>query len=135
MWCLNGTNLFSSMKKFKLIILLFFSLFIQQLHGVPNCPERNFSVQNFGEDELCFEASDDYNYLVGILPSAQVFFNIVPEAQVSFSFNAKTKDSFSKLFTSNTKIIFNLSFHQVSSFSRYSSTFIQIYLRTACFRL
>jgi hypothetical protein len=72
---------------------------------------------------------------MGILPSAQVFFNIVPEAPVAFSFNAKDKDSNSELITSKTKRIFNLSFHQISSFSRYCSAFIQIYLRTACFRL
>ncbi|HSO86181.1 MAG TPA: hypothetical protein VLQ91_06495 [Draconibacterium sp.] len=123
------------MKKFKLVIILFFTLFIQQLHSEPNYFERFFSIQNFGEDELSFEANDDYNYLMGILPSAQVFFNIVPEAPVAFSFNAKDKDSNSELITSKTKRIFNLSFHQISSFSRYCSAFIQIYLRTACFRL
>ena len=131
----NGTNVFSTMKKFKLVIILFFTLFIQQLHSEPNYFERFFSIQNFGEDELSFEANDDYNYLMGILPSAQVFFNIVPEAPVAFSFNAKDKDSNSELITSKTKRIFNLSFHQISSFSRYCSAFIQIYLRTACFRL
>ena len=127
--------MFSTMKKFKLVIILFFTLFIQQLHSEPNYFERFFSIQNFGEDELSFEANDDYNYLMGILPSAQVFFNIVPEAPVAFSFNAKDKDSNSELITSKTKRIFNLSFHQISSFSRYCSAFIQIYLRTACFRL
>jgi hypothetical protein len=131
----NGTNLLSSMEKFKLVVILFFSLFIQQLHCEPNYLERIFSIQNFEEDELSFEANDDYNYLMGILPSAHVFFNIVPEAPVTFSSNAKTKDSNFELITSKTKIIFNLSFHQISSFSRYCSAFIQIYLRTACFRL
>lgn len=135
MWCLNGTNLFLSMKKLKLIILLFFSLFIQQLHGLPNCREHNFSAQNFEENDLSFETNGDYIYLTGILPCAQVFFNIVPVAPVSFSFNAKTNNPNSGLFTSGTKIIFNPSFHQVSCFSRYSSNFIQIYLRAACFRL
>ena len=128
-------NLFFSMKKFKLFIILFFSLFVQNVYSEPNFLERNFSIQNVGEDELSFEANEDYIYLKGILPSAQVFFNIVPEAPVAFSSNAKTKDSFSELITSKTKIIVNLSFHQISSFSRYCSTFIQIYLRTACFRL
>jgi len=123
------------MKKFKLVVFLFFSLFIQQLHSEPNFFEPIFSVQNIEEDELSFEANDDYNYLMGILPAAHVFFNIVPEAPVTFSYNAKTKDSNNELFTSKTKIIFKLSFHPISSFSRYCSAFIQIYLRTACFRL
>lgn len=123
------------MKKFKLIILLFFSLFIQQLHGQPDRMKRNLSIQNFVENKLSFETNGDYNYLMGILPSAQVFFNIVSEVYVALSFDAKTKDSDSKLFTSKTKIIFNLLSHKISCFSRYCSTFIQIYLRTACFRL
>ncbi len=131
----NGTNLFSSMKKFKLVVILFFSLFIQNVHCESNFLERNFSIQNVGEDEISFEANEDYNYLMGILPCAQVLFNIVPEAQFSFSSNAKTKDSNIKLIPSKTKIIFNHSFHQISSFSRYCSAFIQIYLRTASFRL
>lgn len=128
-------NLFSSMKKFKLVVILFFSLFIQQLHGEPNYLEQIFSIQNVGEDKLSFEANDDYNYLMGILPSAHVFFNIVPEVPVTFSFNAKTKDSKFELFTSKSKLSFYLSFNPNSSFSRYCSAFIQIYLRTACFRL
>lgn len=123
------------MKKFKLFIILFFSFFIQNVHCESNFPEQNFSVQIVGEDELSFEANDDYNYLRGILPSAHVLFNIVPEAPVTFSFNAKTKDSNFELFTSKSKLSFYLSFHPNSSFSRYCSAFIQIYLRTACFRL
>lgn len=123
------------MKKFKLFIILFFSLFVQNVYSEPNLPERNFSFQSVGEDESSFEANEDYIYLKGILPSTQVFFNIVPQAPVSFSSNAKTKDVISELFTSRTKIFFNPSFHQISSFSRYCSAFIQIYLRTACFRL
>jgi hypothetical protein len=128
-------NLFSSMKKFILIIILLFSLFGLQVHSEPNCLEINLSAQNVVEDELSFEPSKDYNYLKGILPSSQVFFNIVPVAPYSFSANEKTKDSIGELIPSKTKIIFNLSFHQDSVFSRYCSAFIQIYLRTACFRL
>jgi hypothetical protein len=122
------------MKKFKLVVILFFTLFIQQVHCESNFLEKFFSVQIVEEDELSFEANDDYNYLMGILPSAHVLFNIVPEASVTFSFNIKTKDSNFE-FTSKAKLIFNLSFHPISSFSRYCSAFIQIYLRTACFRL
>jgi len=121
--------------KFKLLILLFVSLIVQNVHGEPVCHERNLSVQNVGEDELSFEANEDYMYLKGILPSAQVFFNIVPEAPVTFSPKVKIKNTNSEITTSKTKILFNLSFHQISFFSRYCSAFIQIYLRTACFRL
>lgn len=123
------------MKKFKLVIILFFFLFIQQLQAEPNSLESNFSEQKIVTDELRFETNGDYKYLMGILPSAQVFFNIVPEVSVALSFEAKTKNSDSNLFSSKTKIVFNLSFHQISSFCRHCSTFIQIYLRTACFRL
>ena len=123
------------MKKIALVIILLLSLFVLQVHSESNCLKRNLSGQFIGEDELSFETNDDYNYLLGILPAGQVFFNVVPEAPVSFSSNAKTKDSFGVILQSKTKIIFNQSFDQVSVFSRYSSTFIQIYLRTACFRL
>lgn len=123
------------MKKFKLFIILFFLFFVQNVYSEPDFLERNFSIQSVGEDELSFEVKDNYNNLKGILPYAHVFFNIVPETPVAFSSNAKTKDSISDLITSKTKIILNLSFHQISSFNRYCSTFIQIYLRTACFKL
>ncbi len=123
------------MKKIASLIILLFSLFVQQVRSEPNCLKQNITVQSFGDDELSFEKNEDYNYLLGILPSAQVFFNVVPEAPVSFSSNAKTKDSFGVFLQLKTKTIFNQSFHQVSVFSRYSSAFIQIYLRTACFRL
>lgn len=123
------------MKKFKLIIILFLSLHGQQVHCQHNCLERNSTSQNVGENELSFETNKDYNYLRGILPTAQVFFNIVPETHFSITTSEKTKDSMGKLIPSKTKIIFNLSLNQNSVFSRYSSAFIQIYLKTACFRL
>lgn len=122
------------MKKFKLIIILFFLLFIKQLQSKPDYWVHHFSFQT-EEEKLSYEIREDYNYLMGILPSAHVFFNIVPEVSVALSFDAKTKDFSNELFTSKTKIILNQSFKQVSVFCRYSSTFIQIYLRTACFRL
>ena len=123
------------MKKFKLVVILVLSLFVQNVYSEPNCLERNFSIQNVKNDELSFESNEDYKYLKGILPSAYVFFNIVPEAPFTITSEVKIKDSNFELFTSKTKILFNLSFHQISSFSRYCSAFIQIYLRTACFRL
>jgi hypothetical protein len=97
--------------------------------------KRNFSIENIAEDELSFEANEYYMYLKGILPSAHVFFNIVPEAPVTFSPEVKIKNTNSEFTTSKTKILFNVSFYQISFFSRYCSAFIQIYLRTACFRL
>jgi len=123
------------MKKLKLIIILLFLLFLKQLHCEPDYLKLIIPEQTFEEDELSYKTNEDYNLLRGILPSAQVFFNIIPEVPVALTFDAKTKNSDSNLFSSNTKIIFNLSLHQISSFSRYCSTFIQIYLRTACFRL
>jgi hypothetical protein len=128
-------SLYTAMKKFNLIIILFFSLLGLRVHYEPNCLERNITTQNIGGNELSFETNEGYNYLTGILPSAHVFFNIVPETPSSLSTSEKIKDTFGKLITSKTKIIFNLSFHQDSVFNRYSSAFIQIYLKTACFRL
>jgi hypothetical protein len=123
------------MKKLKLVIILLFLLFLKQLHCEPDYLKLIIPEQTFEEDELSYKTNEDYNILRGILPSAQVFFNIIPEVPVALSFEAKTKDYSNELYTSKTKIILNLLFQQVSVFCRYSSTFIQIYLRTACFRL
>jgi hypothetical protein len=123
------------MKKFKLIIILFFSLLGHQVHCEHSCSKSDSNTQNVGGNELSFETNKDYNYLMGILPTAQVFFNIVPETHFSITTSEKTKDTLGKLIPSKTKIFFNHSLHQNSVFSRYSSAFIQIYLKTACFRL
>lgn len=132
---INGTNLFSSMKKFKLVIILFLLLFMQQLHCEPNYLERKFTVQHFVEDQLSFETREDYKSLMGILPSAEVFFNIVQEAFSSNLNNKKIKDSLGELIPSKNKIILNHSFLPNLVYSRYCSAFIPIYLRSACFRL
>jgi hypothetical protein len=123
------------MKKFKLVGILFLLLFTQQLHSEPNCCERRFAVQHFEEDQLSFETCEDYKYLMGILPSAEVYFNIIQEAFSANLVNKKIKDSSGELIPLKTKIILNHSFLPNLVFSRYCSAFIQIYLRTACFRL
>ena len=123
------------MKKFNLIIILFLSLFVQLTHAEPKSLECNISVQNIGDDELSFESNDNFNFLLGILPSTPVYFNIVPEDPVSFSYNSKSREFVRLLMHSRTKNTSDLSFYQYSFFSRYCSVFQQIYLRTACFRL
>jgi hypothetical protein len=123
------------MKKLKPVIILLFLLFLKQSYSETDFLKLNFSDQNPEEEELSYKTNEDYNFLRGILPSAHIFFNIIPEVPVALSFDAKTKDFSNELFNSKTKIILNHSFKQVLVFCRYSSTFIQIYLRTACFRL
>lgn len=123
------------MKKFNLIIILFLSLFVQLSHAEPNSLECNISVQNIGDDELSFESNDNFNFLLGILPSTPVYFNIVPYDPVSFSYNSKSREFVSLLINSRKKNTSDLSFHQYSFFSRYCSVFQEIFLRTACFRL
>lgn len=131
----NWRNLNSFMKKFNLIIILFLSLFVQFTHAESNSLECNISVQNIGDDELSFESNDNFNFLLGILPSTPVYFNIVPEDPVSFSYNSKSKEFVRLLIHTRTKNTSDLSFYQYSFFSRYCSVFQQIYMRTACFRL
>jgi hypothetical protein len=123
------------MKKLIPVIILLFLLFLKQSYSEPDYLKLNFSEQSFEEDDLSYKTNEDYNLLRGILPSAHVFFNIIPEVPVALCFDSKTKDSGNELFTSKTKLIFNLSFQKGSAFCRYNSTFFQIYLRTACFRL
>lgn len=123
------------MKKLKLVIILLFLQFLKHSYSEPDFLKLNFSDQNPEEEELSYKTNEDYNFLRGILPSAHIFFNIIPEVPVALSFDAKTKDFSKELFNSKTKIILNHSFKQVLVFCRYSSTFVHIYLRTACFRL
>ena len=123
------------MKKLKPVIILFFLLFLKHSYSEPDFLKLNFSDQSFEEDELSYKTNEDYNLLRGILPSAQVFFNIIPEVPVALSFDAKTKDFSYKLFVSKAKKNLNQSTKQDSVFCRYCSTFVHIYLRTACFRL
>jgi hypothetical protein len=92
------------MKKLKLVIILLFLLFLKQLHCEPNYLKLIIPEQTFQKDELCYKTNEDYNLLRGILPSAQVFFNIIPEVPVALTFDAKTKNSDSNLFSSKTKI-------------------------------
>ena len=135
MLIINGTKLFSSMKKFKLIGILILFLFTQQLHSEPKCCEQRITVQHFEEDQLSFEACEDYKYLMGILPSSEVYFNIIQEAFSANLVNKKIKDSSGEYIPLKTKKILNHSFLPNLVYSRYCSAFIHIYLRTACFRL
>lgn len=128
-------NLNLTMKKFILIIILLFSFFVQLVHGNSNGLSQNLSAQNIVDDELSFESNDNYNLLLGILPSAPVYFNIVPEDPVSFSYNSKSRELARLLIHSRTKNTSDLSFHQYSYFSRYCSVFMHIFMKTACFRL
>jgi hypothetical protein len=123
------------MKKFKLVFFLFVLLFAQKAYSGQNNGELPFAYQNETDDKLSFETNEFFHYNPGDLPSAQVFFNIIPEASFSSLANNKIKDSGIELFHSTTKINHKFSIHQASVFSRYSSAVVQIYLKTACFRL
>jgi hypothetical protein len=123
------------MKKFNLIIILFLSLFVQLTHAEPNSLERNNSVQNIGDDELSFESNDNFNFLLGILPSTPAYFSFVPVDLISFYYNAKSKVLVKLFIHSTSKNNSNLSFYQFSFFSRYCSVFMHIFMKTACFRL
>lgn len=123
------------MKKLKLLVFLFLLVFAQKVYCGQNNAEQSCAPQNNKEDKLCFENTDLQLYDFGDLPSAQVFFNVIPEARTSFSTNGKSKELYSVLAHSKTKINFNLSIHQATVFSRYSSAFIHIFLKTACLRL
>lgn len=130
-----GINLFSSMEKFKIVVILLVLLFAQKVHCEQNNAEQPNACQNEREDELSFETNEFFLYNPGDLPSAQVLFNIIPEASSSSLANNKIKDSGFGLFHSNAKINHKLSIHKDSVFTRYCSVFGQIYLKTACFRL
>ncbi len=123
------------MLKIKLVIILFLSLLLLKIHGDTNHLKQNVFANNFSENELSFISNDNYNLLSGILPSTPIYFNVVPDNPVSFSYNSKSKELIKLITHSTTKNNSNLSFHQYSFFSRYCSVFMQIFIKTACFRL
>ena len=81
------------------------------------------------------EPREDYKHLMGILPTEEVFFNVIQEA---FSINLvhkKIKEPSEELIPLKAKKVFNYSYLSQRGYSRYCSAFIQIFLRTACFRI
>lgn len=123
------------MKKCLWIALFFFLLFDQQLYCVSNSMGENLSFRNLTHKNISLISSENHNCLSGILPSSQIFFNIVPEVPVFFISYIKAESFHSELNTLKAKATNKLTHNQFSSFSRYCSGFIHIYLRTACFRL
>jgi hypothetical protein len=122
------------MKKIVVVIFGLF-LFAQNVYCGQNYSGHDQSSIQRTENDLSFEANDFYSYLTGNLPAAQVFFNIIPERPNSFSSSEKTKLLIWETIHSRNKINFNLSLYEVSVFCRYSSAVVQIFLKTACFRL
>ncbi len=123
------------MKNCLWITLFFFLLLDQQLYCISNSTGENLSFKNLTHKNTSLISSENYNCLSGILPSSQVFFNIVPEVPVFFNTYIKAESFHRELNTLKTRSTNRLTHHQFSSFSRYCSGFIHIYLRTACFRL
>lgn len=123
------------MGKYFLIFFFICTLFSPQILGNTAGKNENAFPGAREKNILSYEINLDYLYLTGMLPSAQVYFNIVPEAQVSSPVFPKPKVQFTRPVPPKIKIIHNLTFQQISLFSRHCSAFVQIYLRSACFRL
>lgn len=121
----------------KKIIVVIFGLFLfaQTVYCGQKNSGQDQSSFHITENDLSFEANDFYGYLTGNLPAAQVFFNIISERPNSFSSTEKTKVLIRETIHSRNKINFNLSLYQASAYCRYSSAVVQIFLKTACFRL
>lgn len=127
--------LFSPMKKYKLVVILFLLLFAQKVYCEHINEEQSSSSQYRCEDELSFKTTEFFYYNLGDLPTSPIFFNNICRTANPLSANDKTRDLFTELFHSKAKVNLNLTFHQHSNFNRYSSVFQPIYLKTACFRL
>lgn len=123
------------MRNLELVIIFFLLMFANQLLKDSNCCEQQFATGQLKHNQASFGSREDYKYLTGILPTAEVFFNVVQEA---FSINLvhkKIKDSPEELIPLKAKKTFLNSYQSHRGYSRYCSAFIQIFLRTACFRL
>ena len=123
------------MKNLELVIIFFLLLFVQQLLKDSNCCEQQFATGHLKDNRTSFEPREDYKHLMGILPTEEVFFNVIQEA---FSINLvhkKIKEPSEELIPLKAKKVFNYSYLSHRGYSRYCSAFIQIFLRTACFRI
>ena len=123
------------MKKLKLIIVLFFILFAESANYQLITNEPDGLSKNDIENKLSFEPSEFQLNLFGELPSPQVFSNTISESPTLFSKKGKSKALIIRLTHPISKVYSNLFSLQYSFFSRYCSVFVQIYLKTACFRL
>lgn len=121
----------------KKIFIVVFSLclFAQVVYSGQNRTRQNRSSNIYIENELSFENNDHYNYLTGTLPKTQVFFNSIPEQPNSITLSEKIKSFVRLNLHSRNKINHNLSLYKAFIYNRYSSAIVQIYLKTACFRL
>ena len=123
------------MKNFKFIAFLFILLLAQKVYCEHNNKAENYHSQIGKEDNLSFEKTDSFIYDFGELPSVHVSFNNISETSISIFTKQKLRELFLTLLHSKTSLIYNHLFQQVSVFGRYSSASLQIFLRTACFRL
>jgi hypothetical protein len=128
-------NLNQAMRKFQLFIFVFMIFFAQNVYCKQSNALQKLSFQSSLTNELSFESNKFHIDVVGEPPTGQVVSNVVPVTSTLFSNSEKLKALNWKITTSSAKINLNLSIHQTSVFTRYSSAFMQIYLKTACFRL
>ena len=127
--------LVSEMKKLKFVVVLFLMIFAQNAFCGHKSQDQIFSLQKGSDNNSNFESTDFQLYIFGEVPSAQVLFNPISQTLTLFSKRDKAKELFIRLTHPRAKIYSNLFFTQYSFFSRYCSVFMQIFLKTACFRL
>ncbi len=123
------------MKKLKFIIVLFLIIFAQDAYCGHNYQYQKFTLQRGFENNSNFETTELQRNIFGEIPSTQILFNTISETITLFSKKEKSKELIVRLNHSKSKIFSNLVLPQYSFFSRYCSVFMQIFLKTACFRL
>lgn len=130
-----GIMTFSLMRKLFFIFIFPALLFAQNANCKSFNERQDSPQQQISKDELSFEQIEFYYHDEGDVPVPQIFFNNFPNPANSFSSNLKSRETFLELLYSRTNIICKLSNYQASVFGWHSSALIQLYLKTACFRL
>lgn len=123
------------MKKLKFIIVLFLIIFAQVAYCENKLDDKISSLQNACENNSNFETTEFQRNIFGEIPSTQILINTISETLTLFSKKEKSKALIIRLTHPKAKIYSNLFSLQHSFFSRYCSVFMQIFLKTACFRL
>ncbi len=119
----------------KFLALFFLMLFVLNGYSGQINKEHFFAAQNFADEKTTFTSAENFLYNQGEIPSAQVVFNSSVSSSNSLTDKLKIKALRAQYFHSLSKVNTSFFIPQGAVFSRYSSAFQQIFLKTACFRL
>jgi hypothetical protein len=124
------------LKEFRIILLLFALILPFSLHSESLNISGSISSATFTCDENpCYEAGEFAHDEAGDLPAPHVLYNLVPKLPTNTVSSEKNKKLNPAFVVSGLPFTTDPSFYKFSWFHHYSSVYLDIYLKTACFRL